>query len=148
MRKWNGITKLSTKRGKYGSSKLKAFRVLSNMPANYYLPIRQLCLMSGIDYYSLGRALPKWVRWEYVARYPTTSIGEGDYMYRLLAKGRSWLNIAITQLPNAHIFIEELERWQDKIMYPERYEEFLTLPFYDFVARLHELVNTNDSLGK
>ena len=108
MRNWNGITKLSTKRGRYGSSKLKAFTVLAGIPEKQYLSVRQLCLMSGIDYHSLARALPKWVRWEYVARYPTTSIGEGDFMYRILAKGRSWLKLALAQLPNAHIFIAEL----------------------------------------
>ncbi len=140
MKHWDGITKLSIKRGRYGASKLKAFSVLVEIPAKHYLSVRQLCLMSGIGYYSLARALPKWVRWEYVARYPTTSIGEGDYMYQLLAKGRSWLKLALAQLPNAHIFTKELETWQSEIMYPVRFEEYRTLPFNDFILRLHELV--------
>ncbi|MFC1984197.1 hypothetical protein ACFLVO_04225 [Chloroflexota bacterium] len=140
MKHWNGITKLNTKRGKYGASKLKAFSVLAGIPTKHYLSVRRLCLMSGIGYYSLARALPKWVVWEYVARYPTTSIGEGDYMYQLLAKGRSWLNLALAQLPNAHIFIKELDTWQSEIMYPARFEEYMVLPFNEFVVRLHEQV--------
>lgn len=148
MKHWNGITKLSTKRGRYGASKLKAFSVLAGIPAKRYLSVRQLCLMSGVDYYSLARALPKWVRWEYVARYPTTSIGEGDYMYQLLAKGRSWLKLALAQLPNAHIFTAELEKWQTITMHPARFEEYRALPFNEFVARLHELVKANNSLKK
>jgi hypothetical protein len=104
--------------------------------------------MSGIGYYSLARALPKWVRWEYVARYPTTAIGEGDYMYQLLAKGRSWLKLALAQLPNAHVFTTELQTWQRDVMYPAKYEEYRALSFTDFVARLHELVKANNSLKK
>ena len=148
MKNWNGITKLSTKRGRYGASKLKAFSVLVKLPPKHYLSVRQLCLMSGIGYYSLARALPKWVRWEYVARYPTTVIGEGDYMYRLLAKGRSWLELALVQLPNANLFITELQTWQHDIMYPARYEAYRKLPFDEFVSRLHELVKAHDSHKK
>ena len=148
MKYWDGITKLSTKRGRYGASKLKAFSVLAKLPAKHYLPVRQLCLQSGIGYYSLARALPKWARWEYVARYPTASIGEGDYMYQLLVKGRSWLKLALAQLPNAHIFIAELEKWQTITVYPARFEEYRALPFNEFVAGLHELVKANNSLKK
>lgn len=141
---WNGITKLTTKRGRYGCSKLKAFSILNRMAPDQYLPVRQLCLMSGIDYYSLGRALPKWTRWEYVARYPTTSIGEGDYMYQLSAKGKSWLKLALAQLPNANIFVKELETWQKDVMVPAVFSEYRSLPFNDFVARLHGLVKANN----
>jgi len=148
MKHWNGITKLNTKRGRYGSSKLKAFSVLVDIPPKHYLSVRQLCLTSGIDYYSLARALPKWVRWEYVARYPTTAIGEGDYMYQLLAKGRSWLKLALAQLPNAQTFTTELETWQREVMHPTRFKEYRVLPFNEFVAGLHELVKANNSLKK
>jgi hypothetical protein len=148
MRRWNGITKLSTKRGRYGASKLKAFSVLSKIPSKHYLSVRQLCLLTGIGYYSLARALPNWVRWEYVARYPTTSIGEGDYMYQLLAKGRSWLKLALAQLPNARLFTKELETWQKNGMYPSRFAEFRALPFNEFVVGLHELVEASNNLKK
>ena len=148
MKHWDGVTKLSTKRGRYGASKLKAFSVLDRIPAKHYLSVRQLCLTSGIDYYSLARALLKWVRWEYVARYPTTSIGEGDYMYQILTKGRSWLKLALAQLPNARIFTTELQTWQRDVMYPARYEEYRVLSFNDFVAQLHELVKANNSPKK
>lgn len=148
MKHWDGTTKLTTKRGRYGASKVKAFSVLDGIPAKHYLSVRQLCLSTGIDYYSLARALPKWVRWEYVARYPTTSIGEGDYMYQLLAKGRSWLKLALAQLPNAHIFMEELNTWRSVTMSPDRFQEYRDLPFSRFVAGLHELVRTNSSLKK
>jgi hypothetical protein len=145
MKHWDGITKLIRKRGRYGSSKVKAFSVLVGIPEKQYLSVRQLCLLSGIDYYSLARALPKWVRWEYVARYPTTVIGEGDFAYRILAKGRSWLKLALAQLPNAPTFSRELENWQTKVMYQSRFEQFRALPFNEFVAGLHELVKANRS---
>ncbi len=32
MNHWNGITKLASKRGRYGASKLKAFSVLARLP--------------------------------------------------------------------------------------------------------------------
>ena len=143
MKHWDGITKLASKRGRYGASKLKAFTVLAGIPPTHYLSVRQLCLMSGIDYYSLARALPKWVRWEYVARYPTIAIGEGDFMYMLLTKGHSWLRLAQAQLPNAHIFTKELEVWQKEIMHPTRFAQFRALPFNQFVEGLHELVKAN-----
>ena len=138
MKNWDGITKLSTKRGRYGASKFKAFSILAELPPKHYLSVRKLCLMSGIGYYSLARALPRWTRWEYVARYPTTFIGQGDYMYRLLAKGKSWLALALMQLPNANIFKHELERWQIHIA-PE-WNEYMALPFEDFVKRLHDKI--------
>ena len=135
MKNWNGITKLTTKRGRYGASKFKAFSVLVELPPKHYLSVRKLCLMSGIGYYSLARALPRWTHWEYVARYPTTVIGQGDYMYRLLVKGKSWLDLAIEQLPNANLFKQELEQWQIHIA--PRWDEYMTLPFEDFIKRLH-----------
>jgi hypothetical protein len=140
MKHWNGITKLSTKRGRYGASKLKAFSVLAAIPVKHCLSVRQLCLLSGIDYFSLGRSLPKWIRWEYVARYPTTAIGEGDYMYQLLAKGRSWLDLAMEQLPNSAIFAKELETWRNEVMTPNRFNEMRSLSFKEFVGQLHELI--------
>lgn len=142
MNRWDGITKLTAKRGRYGSSKLKAFNVLNTISAHHFLSARALCLMSGIGYYSLGRALSNWVRWHYVARYPTTAIGEGDYMYQLLPKGRSWLKLALAQLPNAHLFIAELQTWQRDVMSPARYQEYSKMPFDDFVEKLHKLVKS------
>jgi len=148
VKKWDGKSKLSSKRGRYGSSKVKAFTVLARIPEKHYLSVRQLCLLTGIDYYSLARALPKWVKWGYVTRYPTVSIGEGDYMYRLLSKGRSWLSLALEYLPNANKFIEELEFWQREIINQARFEEYRTLPFNEFVARLHELVRVSSFDGR
>jgi hypothetical protein len=148
MKRWNRISRLASKRGRYGRSKLRAFTVLARVPPKHYLSVRQLCLLSGIDYYSLARALPRWVVWEYVARYPTTAIGEGDFMYQLLVKGKSWLKLALVQLPNARIFTKELETWQTVVMHPTRFEEYRTLPFNDFILRLHELVKANNSPKK
>ncbi|MDD5702931.1 MAG: hypothetical protein PHU23_12880, partial [Dehalococcoidales bacterium] len=130
-------SKLCTKRGRYGSSKLKAFTVLANLLPKRYITTRQLCLSTGIDYYSLARALPRWIRYEYVSRQPTAIIGEGDFQYRLLPHGRSWLNLAVDNLPNTPMFLNELKTWQNEIMPSDRFSEFMTLPFNVFVTRLH-----------
>jgi hypothetical protein len=144
VKNWDGVTKLSIKRGRYGASKVKAFNVLKDLPADQYLSVRQLCLWTGIDYFSIARALSNWTRWEYVARYPTTSIGEGDYSYRLLARGRSWLQLALSQLPNAPIFIEELSYWQREVI-ADKFARMRGLKFKNFVSELHALVQANRS---
>ena len=136
---FTGKSKLSTKQGRYGSSKLKAFTVLASLKPGYFLSVRQLCLSSGIDYYTLGRALPRWVNWDYVARYPTSSIGEGDFMYKLLSRGASWLELAKRHLPNAEALLYELEYWQTEVITSELYAELLSEHFAPFVARIHKL---------
>ena len=143
-RGWNGITKLTTKRGRYAVRKFKAFSILAELPAGYYCSVRELCLASGLTYYSLARALPNWVLWDYVTRYPMTECGQGDYMYRLLPHGRSWFRLAMVQLPNANLFRRELEIWRNQVMDKAMYESLLTLPFNDFVTQLHELVKASD----
>ena len=139
MNSWNGKSKLNTKKGRYAASKVKAFSVLGELPGGQYLSVRQLCLWSGIGYFSLARALPNWVRWEYVSRFPTVGIGEGDFQYKILSKGRSWQKLALEHLPNALIFIEELNRWQHSIS-QEKYEQMLQLKFKDFVAELNRMI--------
>ena len=74
---FNGKSRLSTKRGDYGRWKLLAFGVMESLEPNEYLSVRQLCLQAGIGYYSLGRALPNWIRWEYVTRFPLQPSGRG-----------------------------------------------------------------------
>ena len=141
MKNWDGITKLCKKRGRYGASKIKAFSILEELKPNDHLSVRQLCLWSGLGYYSLARALPNWVRWEYVSRLPTTRIGEGDYAYKILEKGRAWRKLALAQLPNAPTFMEELNHWQHSIS-QEKYEQMLKLKFKDFVAELNRMIKT------
>jgi hypothetical protein len=109
----------------------------------HYLSVRQLCLLTGIGYYSLARALPKWVTWEYVARFPTIEIGEGDYAYKVLEKGRSWRQLALEQLPNARIFLDELYYWRKLVMTSDRYERMRQLKFNDFVSELDRLIKAN-----
>jgi len=119
---------------------VKGFTVLQELPAGQYLSVRQLSLWSGIGYYSLARALPKWVTWEYVSRCPTTGIGEGDYMYKILEKGRSWRKLALEQLPNAPVFLQELENWHQQVMKPETYEKMRRLKFKEFTSELDQLI--------
>jgi len=140
MSDWKGKSKLSRKKGRYGCSKVKGFTVLQELPADQYLSVRQLCLWSGIGYYSLARALPKWITWEYVSRFPTTDIGEGDYMYKILEKGRSWQKLALEQLPNAPVFLQELRNWHQQVMTPEIYEKMRRLKFKDFTSELDGLI--------
>ena len=142
MSEFNGKSRLSTKRGDYGRSKLLVFAVLESLPPNEYLSVRQLCLQAGIGYYSLGRALPNWIRWEYVTRFPTSAIGEGDFAYKILSKGKSWQKLALEYLPNAPIFMEELDRWQRSIS-QEKYEQMLQLKFKDFVAELNRMIKAS-----
>jgi hypothetical protein len=140
MKNWDGVTKLSKKRGRYGASKLKGFSVLEELEQKEYLSVRQLCLCTGIGYYSLARALPNWVRWEYVSRVPTTGIGEGDYAYGVLEKGRAWQKLAVAQLPNAQVFLEELNKWQLQVMTPEAYQKMRKLKFKDFISALDRMI--------
>ena len=142
MSHFSGKSKLSTKRGDYGRSKVLAFSVLESLQPNQYLSVRQLCLQAGIGYYSLGRALPNWIRWQYVTRFPTLVIGQGDFQYKILVRGRSWQKLALEYLPNAPIFIEDLNRWQHSIS-QEKYEQMLKLKFKDFVAELNRMIKTN-----
>jgi len=143
MSDWKGKSKLSKKKGRYGCSKMKGFMVLQELPERRYMSVRQLCLWTGISYYSLARALPNWVRWQYTARQPTVAIGEGDYCYCILAKGRSWRQLALEQLPNARIFLDELYYWRKLVMTSDRYERMRQLKFNDFVSELDRLIKAN-----
>jgi hypothetical protein len=142
MSDFNGKSRLSTKRGDYGRSKLLAFAVLESLQPNEYLSVRQLCLQAGIGYYSLGRALPNWIRWEYVTRFPTSVIGQGDFAYKILSKGKSWQKLAREHLPNAQPFMEGLNCWQHSIS-QEKYEKMLKLKFKDFVAELDQMIKAS-----
>jgi hypothetical protein len=119
---------------------VKGFSVLEELKPNEYLSVRQLCLLTGIGYYSLARALPRWVTWEYVSRFPTADIGEGDYAYKVLEKGREWQKLALAQLPNAQVFLEELSKWQHQVMTPETYQKMRRLKFINFTSELDRLI--------
>ncbi len=66
------------------------------------------------------------------------SWGEGDYEYKLLAKGKSWLALAKAELPNARKFQAELKSWRESL--PVLGSGLLELPFNSFVSELHYLV--------
>ena len=100
-------SRLQVKRGRYGSSKAKCFAI---MREGQWYPARQLCITTGISYPSLGRALSRWDRFEYVVRRDIL-IG-GRYEYQLTAKGKRWLHLAALYLPHYKVFGAELKAWQ------------------------------------
>ena len=127
-------SRLQTKRGRYGSSKAKAFAVLRQYQ---WLPARQLCISTGIGYHSLGRALPRWVGFEYVTRQPIL-IG-GDFEYHLEPKGKKWLSLAAMYLPNYWRFMAELKAWQDDLP-DDTGDNLITSPFNEFVSTLDKMI--------
>ncbi|MFC1952453.1 hypothetical protein ACFLV8_02270 [Chloroflexota bacterium] len=126
-------SKLQIKRGRYGSSKVKAFSVLNKG----VLTARQLCVLTGIGYYSLARALPRWTRFEYVARDPI--LYGGFYEYALTAKARMWLRLAAQYLPNYALFVQELNTWQDNLAEPT-INLLMRMRFNDFTQELDFMV--------
>lgn len=133
------VSKLTTKRGKYGSSKVKAFTVL--LKEGRWLSARELCLYTGIKYRSLARALPRWYAFEYVTRQPILQFGKGDYEYKLLARGKSWLRLAEANLPNYELFIRELTAWRASLT-AKSIEGYMSLGFLPFVNALDKALSS------
>ncbi|GAI99814.1 unnamed protein product, partial [marine sediment metagenome] len=127
-------SKLALKQGKYGRSKAKCFTVLSD---GRWYTAKQLCILTGISYPSLGSALPRWERFDYVSREPI--LFGGRYQYQLTAKAKSWLRLAARYLPNYRLFKTELMAWQANMADAE-VDELLTVPFKEFIASLDELI--------
>ncbi len=127
-------SKLEEKQGRYGKSKVKAFTVLSD---GRWYSAKQLCIMTGIAYPSLGSALPRWDNFDYVTRQPIL-LG-GRYQYQLTAKAKRWLNLAARYLPNYQLFIAELKAWQANIADSE-VDDMLSMPFKEFIASLDGLI--------
>jgi len=133
--KRNYVSKLTTKRGKYGRSKTKAFTVLASFEKDIWVTARVLCIYSGIGYRSLATALPRWYGFEYVDRRVALHIGNGDFEYKLLSRGKTWLRVAERNLPNFQLFISELEAWQSTL--DEKFVlRLMGLGFLPFVAAL------------
>lgn len=126
---------IQVKRGRYGSSKAKCF---ANIREGQWYPARQLCITTGISYPSLGRALSRWDRFEYVVRRDIL-IG-GRYEYQLAAKGRRWLHLAALYLPHYKIFVAELKAWQANLPNIPT-ENLLNLPFKPFIATLDDIID-------
>ena len=127
-------SKLRTKRGAYGRSKLKAFIVFQSNHGRW-LTARFLCVSTGIPYHSLARHLPRWRDFGYVIRQPC--VGLGDYEYHATEKAYTWLALARTELPNAKLFLSELSEWQ-KAIQPD-FDKLLVIPlpsFYQHTLRL------------
>ena len=138
------ISKLRTKRGAYGRSKLKAFTIFQNNHG-HWLSTRFLCVSTGIPYHSLARHLPRWYDFGYVTRQPC--VGLGDYEYHALEKAYTWLVLARTDLQNAKLFLSELSEWQ-KTIQPE-FDEMMTLPFTKFIpAYTNAIRQFSTSKGK
>jgi hypothetical protein len=58
----------------------------------------------------------------------------------MLAKAQSWLKLAVTELPNATVFLVELNKWQYQVMTPDMYEKMRKLKFADFTSELDRLI--------
>ena len=122
-------SKLRTKRGAYGRSKVKAFTIFQGNHG-HWLSARFLCVSTGIPYHSLARHLPRWWDFGYVTRQPC--VWQGDYEYHATEKACTWLAIARTELPNAKQFLSELSEWQ-KTIQPD-FDKMMTLPFTKFIT--------------
>lgn len=128
------ISRLIYKRGRYGKTKCKAFKVLSSLPKGKYLDTRQLCIYSGIPYGTLASALFRWTDYGYVKRSINLGYG-GDYLYRITGKGKSWLELARQFLPNYQVFANELTTWRNSLT-KEYVSKLLHMRFVDFVETL------------
>lgn len=131
----NRISRLRTKRGAYGRSKVKAFTILRNNQG-HWLSTRYLCVATGIPYHSLARHLPRWWDFGYVTRQPC--VGLGDYEYHATEKAYTWLKLARTELPNANLFLRELSEWR-KVIEPD-FDKLLAMPFTKFIQAYAEAI--------
>jgi len=107
------VKSLKERGGKYGMAKYKAFTSLEHRD---WVTSRELVLLAGLKYHSISRLLPRWLAWDYVERQMTYKFGEGTYKYRLLARGKGWLEVARRDLPAASQFDDELRSWQRYIV--------------------------------
>lgn len=136
---------LSKRTGTYGKRKYQVFTVLFVLGYKYgrdnYLSTRELAIYSGIPYRSLTRVLPKWVEWEYVERRPAQSFRKhiGDYEYRLMPHGKSWLDLAKNKLHTRIDFHRELSAW---FQFATRNKEFLFTCKFDKLLQLLDVVKT------
>lgn len=132
---------LAVKRGKYGRSKVKAFYVFTQY-SQRWLSARQLCLLAGVPYRSLGRHLSRWLEFGYVERrYNLTQPqGGGTYEYRALDKALTWLSLAEAELPGYNTFINALIDWQTSLK--PYYNSFVSLGFVEFVKALDNSIRS------
>ncbi len=131
-------SKLASKRGRYGASKVKAFQVLVDFKG-WWLSARLLCFYTGIGYRSLAGTLAKWCRYGYLERRVCAAWATGDYEYQISERGRSWLKVASRDLRNYGLFLSEVAKWQHA-MPKEKDAELLRLPFLSFVSVLDEVI--------
>ena len=106
------VRSLKDRQGKYGMAKYKGFASLEHRD---WVTSRELILLSGLQYHSISRLLPRWVMWEYVERRLSYKFGAGTYEYRITDRGRGWLEAARRDLPMAGQFEDELRAWQKHI---------------------------------
>ncbi len=106
------VKSLKDRTGLYGKAKYKAFTSLEHRD---WVTSRELVLLAGLKYHSISRLLPRWLAWEYVERQLTYKFGSGTFQYRLLARGKGWLEVARRDLPMASQFEAELKAWQKYI---------------------------------
>ncbi len=144
-------SKLLDKQGRYGASKCKGFIVLASYPQlivptssslviprhNPIIPSRELCIVCGIPYRSLARALPRWIGFGYVGRRATAS--PGNFEYQLTNKAKSWLRLSELYLPNHQLFVNELLAWQYSVP-SDVIADMLAMPFLKFVHRLDVMI--------
>ena len=133
-------SKLITKRGRYGCAKVRAFTVLSHYSkADRWLSARDIAILSGLSYYSVGRSLSRWISYGYVVR-RSIEYG-GQYEYKIEPKGSKWLYLASRHLPNYRIFIDELSQWQNGLT-QDVIDYLETLPFDEFTRQLSDMIST------
>lgn len=134
-------SKLTTKWGRYGRSKVKIFTTLIEQPDIYP---KEIVLLTGIPFNAVTVTLSRWIRngW-YVERSEDTGgggTGVGRYFYRTLPEARTWLDIAKRSLPNYQRFINELLLWRDDLENDE-IPTYLSLPQRDFIEYTNERIN-------
>jgi hypothetical protein len=106
------VKTLKTRKGKYGMAKYRAF---TSLESRQWVTSRELILLAGLKYHSITKLLPKWVRHDYLERRLSLRFGVGSYEYRLMPRGRGWLEAARRDLPMAITFEAELREWQKYI---------------------------------
>lgn len=130
--------------GIYSRTKYKAFRVLDEI-GDQWVPSRLLILNSGCPFRSIGRLLPRWERFGYIRRrLSRLPVGQGDYEYQLLKRGKSWLKAGQEELPAAKQFDNELKAWWTLLK--PHIEELMNGKFNDAVRFLDE--NYERALGQ
>lgn len=133
-------SKLATKFGRYGRTKVKIFTTLIEQPDIYP---KEIVLLTGIPFNAVTVTLSRWIRngW-YVERSEDTGgggTGVGRYYYRTLPEARTWLQIAMRSLPNAEKFQTEMRLWRDDLA-SEEITTFLSLPQRFFIEYSNERI--------